>query len=157
MFGQEKCHSSRKSRLCQPSYFWIRSVILYMLYFFSGSNPAASGDIGNVAKIGGNKSPIHKTRPLSSCGGESSSSVESDNFLTVPQTVTASSSAETLTGKFFRFRKKFGILLPKLFWPTVRKKCSSDFCNFSAFSLKFQKFFSITRKIFSHSSSEQFW
>ena len=39
-----------------------------------------------------------KGRPLSSCGGESSSSVESDNFLTVPQTVTASSSAETLTG-----------------------------------------------------------
>ena len=92
----------------------LESTHFIHVIFFSGSNPAASGDIGNVAKIGGNKSPIHKTRPLSSCGGESSSSVESDNFLTVPQTVTASSSAETLTGKFFRFRKKFGILLPKL-------------------------------------------
>ena len=37
-----------------------------------------------------------------------------------------------------------GILLPKLFWPTVRKK-------FSAFSLEFQKFFSITRTIYSNS------
>ena len=84
-----------------------------MLYFCSGSNPAASGDVGNVSKIGGNKSPIHKSRPLSSCGGESSSSVESDNFLTVPQTVTASSSAETLTGKFFRFRKKVRVFSEK--------------------------------------------
>ena len=31
------------------------------------------------------------------------------------------------------------------------------FCKFSAFSLKFQICFSITRTIFSHSSSEQFW
>ena len=49
----------------------------------------------------------------------------------------------------------------KLFWPfTVRTNCSSDrkfFCKFSAFSLEFQKFFSITRTIFSHSRSEQFW
>ena len=48
-----------------------------------------------------------------------------------------------------------------LFWPfTVWITCSSDllqFCKFSAFSLKFQKFFSITRTIFSHSRSEQFW
>ena len=86
--------------------------MLYVI-FFSGSNPAASGDIGNVAKIGGNKSPIHKSRPLSSCGGESSSSVESDNFLTVPQTVTASSSAETLTGKFSNLEKKVKILSEK--------------------------------------------
>ena len=31
------------------------------------------------------------------------------------------------------------------------------FCKFSAFSLEFQMFFSITRTIFSHSGSEQFW
>ena len=36
-----------------------------------------------------------------------------------------------------------GILLPKLFWTTVIK--------FLAFSLEFQKFFSITRKIYSNS------
>ena len=34
---------------------------------------------------------------------------------------------------------------------------SQKFCKFSAFSLEFQKFFSITRTIFSHSRSEQFW
>ena len=31
------------------------------------------------------------------------------------------------------------------------------FCKFLAFSLEFQKFFLITRTIFSHSRSEQFW
>ena len=31
------------------------------------------------------------------------------------------------------------------------------FCKFSAFSLKFKKLFLITRTIFSHSRSEQFW
>ena len=34
---------------------------------------------------------------------------------------------------------------------------SQKFCKFSAFSLKFPKFLSITRTIFSHSKSEQFW
>ena len=33
---------------------------------------------------------------------------------------------------------------------------SQKFCKFSAFSLEFQTFFSITRTIFSHSRSEQF-
>ena len=33
---------------------------------------------------------------------------------------------------------------------------SQKVCKFSAFSLEFQKFFSITRTIFSHSKSEQF-
>ena len=40
----------------------------------------------------------------------------------------------------------------KLFWPTVRKNCSSDLKNFAnsqAFSLEFQKLFSITN-FFSH-------
>ena len=41
--------------------------------------------------------------------------------------------------------------LNKLFWWSQR------FCKFSAFSLEFQKFFLITRTIFSHSRSEQFW
>ena len=41
-------------------------------------------------------------------------------------------------------------LLPKLFWPTVRKNVlvnSKFFFKSSAFSLEFQKFFSITRTI----------
>ena len=88
-----------------------------------------------------------------------------------------------------------GILLPILFWPTVRKNCSSNrekllkfqaegrefakilrslkvpsseatvWINWSSdlkiFKnpriLEFQRFFSITRTIFSHSRSEQFW
>ena len=40
---------------------------------------------------------------------------------------------------------------------TVWKNWSQNFCKLSAFSLEFQKFFSITRTIFSHSRSEQFW
>ena len=36
-------------------------------------------------------------------------------------------------------------------------KWSQKCCKFSAFSLKFQKVFLITRTIFSHSRSEQFW
>ena len=43
---------------------------------------------------------------------------------------------------------KYGILLPKLFWPTVRKNCSIDQ----------EKLFEITRTIYSNSEkSEQFW
>ena len=34
--------------------------------------------------------------------------------------------------------------------------CRRSFCKFSAFSLEFQTFFSITRTIFSHSKSKQF-
>ena len=41
--------------------------------------------------------------------------------------------------------------LKKLFW------WSKKFCKISAFSLKFPKFFSITKTIFPHSKSEQFW
>ena len=76
---------------------------------------------------------------------------------------------------------KKALCYQKLFWPfTVWINCSCDlkffensrtsesnffliwiliqnFCKFSAFSLEFQKFFSITRTIFSHSRSEQFW
>ena len=38
---------------------------------------------------------------------------------------------DTTTGAYFgeiwkKCPKNYGILLPKLFWPTVRKKCSSD-------------------------------
>ena len=38
---------------------------------------------------------------------------------------------------------EFGILLPKLFWPTVRKKCSSDWeklLKFKAENKEFAKF-----------------
>ena len=46
----------------------------------------------------------------------------------------------------------------ELFWPfTAWINCSSDFFKFSAFSLEFQKFFSITRTFFSHIRSELFW
>ena len=37
-----------------------------------------------------------------------------------------SSSAFSEKIQFWRLRLDFGILLPKLFWPTVRKNCSSD-------------------------------
>ena len=55
---------------------------------------------------------------------------------------------------------KNGILLPKLFWPTVRKNCSSgreNLLKFEAESQEFKKSFEITRTIYSNSeSSEQF-
>ena len=42
----------------------------------------------------------------------------------------------------------------KLFWPSsIWMNCSSDLKNF-AFSIEFQKFFSITRTIFSHSKGQ---
>ena len=68
----------------------------------SGSNPVPPSSISVLS----NKQPPSLTnsgkgRRLSSCG-ESSSSMD-ENFLTVPQTVTASSSAETLTGTEFFF------------------------------------------------------
>lgn len=43
---------------------------------------------------------VRSGRRLSAMGA--SDSMEDNNFLTVPQTVTASSSAETLTGMYFR-------------------------------------------------------
>ena len=52
-----------------------------------------------------------------------------------------------------------GILLPKLFWPTVRKNCSSDRENFwnSRLKARIPKIFEITRTIYSNSErSEQF-
>ena len=52
--------------------------------------------------------------------------------------------------------KKNGILLPKLFWPTVRKKCSSDRGKLLKFEAEGRKF-EITRTIYSSSKrSEQF-
>ena len=62
-------------------------------------------------------------------------------------------------GKLKSNRKRYGILLPKLFWPTVRKNCSSDrekLLKFEAEGWEFQNF-EITRTIYSNSeSSEQF-
>ena len=55
---------------------------------------------------------------------------------------------------------KIGILLPKLFWPTVRKKCSSDqekLFKFDAEGRFFKKFFEITRTIYSNSERSEQW
>ena len=56
--------------------------------------------------------------------------------------------------------KEIGILLLKLFWPTVRKNCSSDrekLLKFEAEGREFAKIFEITRTIYSNSErSEQF-
>ena len=53
-----------------------------------------------------------------------------------------------------------GILLPKLFWPTVRKKCSSDReknLKFEAEGWEFAKHFEMTRTIYSNNErSEEF-
>ena len=40
-----------------------------------------------------------------------------------------------------------GILLPKLFWPTVRKKCSSDWENFLKLEAKGQEFAQVLRSL----------
>ena len=53
------------------------------------------------------------------------------------------SSDEDLDGKYFlkiKISKKIGILLPKLFRPTVRKNCSSDQENFSKFLRSLEQF-----------------
>ena len=66
-------------------------------------------------------------------------------------------------GKSFLWRAKtnFGILLPKLFWPTVRKNCSSDWektFEIRGWRLRICKTFKITRTIYSHSEMlVQFW
>ena len=54
------------------------------------------------------------------------------------------------------FRKN-GILLPKLFWPTMRKKSSNDLENFwnSRLKAKNLQIFEITRTIYSNSESSQ--
>ena len=58
---------------------------------------------------------------------------------------------------------KNGILLPKLFWPTVRKKCSSDWEKLLKFEAdrwrpRIFKNFEITRTIYSNiKRSEQFF
>ena len=55
-----------------------------------------------------------------------------------------------------------GILLPKLFWPTVRKNCSSDRKELLKFESESQEFANILRSlyrtIYSNSeSSDNFW
>ena len=50
-----------------------------------------------------------------------------------------------------------GILLPKLFWPTVRKKCSSDREKLLKLEAESREFAKIFRTIYSNSErSEQF-
>ena len=53
--------------------------------------------------------------------------------------------------------KNIGILLPKLFWPTVRKNCSSDLKNFANSASNFKNFSRSLHQFFFHSRSEQFW
>ena len=53
---------------------------------------------------------------------------------------------------------RYGILLPKLFWPTVRKNCSSDrekIVKFEAKGQEFAKNFEITRTIYSNSERSE--
>ena len=40
-----------------------------------------------------------------------------------------------------------GILLPKLFWPTVRKNCSSDWEKLLKFEAKGQEFAKVLRSL----------
>ena len=42
--------------------------------------------------------------------------------------------------KYFVMKKDNGILLPKLFWPTVRKNCSSDWEKNLKFEAEGQEF-----------------
>ena len=92
---------------------------------------------------------------------------DADRFLWIASSSMAAWSFIGHLKKFLKGLKIFffeifwnGILLPKLFWPTVRKNCSSDrekLLKFEAEGREFQKFFSLTRTIFTHSRSEQFW
>ena len=41
----------------------------------------------------------------------------------------------------------YGILLPKLFWPTVRKNCSCDREKLLKFEAEFEKFAKILRSL----------
>ena len=62
-------------------------------------------------------------------------------------------------GKAICFPEFLGILLPKLFWPTVRKNCSSDQEKLLKFEAEGRVFsiFEITRTIYSNGErSEQF-
>ena len=61
-----------------------------------------------------------------------------------------------------RFRRKKlnrnGILLPKLFWPTARKKCSSDEKNFEAEGWEFANFLrSLVQFIQTVKGQKNFW
>jgi hypothetical protein len=46
-----------------------------------------------------------------------------------------------------KFQIWFGILLPKLFWPTVRKNCSSDWEFFLKFEAEGREFANILRSL----------
>ena len=50
---------------------------------------------------------------------------------------------------------KNGILLPKLFWPAVRKKCSSDQEKFEAEGRKFSKYLRSLEQFIQSERSEQ--
>ena len=63
-------------------------------------------------------------------------------------------AAAAANGQKFRFKMElprksynFGILLPKLFWPTVRKNCSSDREKVLKFEAEGQEFAKILRSL----------
>ena len=64
---------------------------------------------------------------------------------------------ENMLQKESGWKEKTGILLPKLFWPTVRKNCSSDREKLwnSRLKTKNMKNFEITRTIYSNSESSE--
>ena len=76
-----------------------------------------------------------------------------------PYTQTFISSLANTLCSFVKSKVENGILLSKLFWPTVRKNCSSDrekLLKFEAEGWEFAKIFEITRTIYSNSErSEQ--
>ena len=49
--------------------------------------------------------------------------------------------------KHFYFDNRYGILLPKLFWPTVRKNCSSDREKLLKFESEGREFGKILRSL----------
>ena len=50
--------------------------------------------------------------------------------------------------------RRYGILLPKLFWPTVRKNCSSDQEKLLKFEAEGQEFVKILRYLTFYANSE---
>ena len=48
---------------------------------------------------------------------------------------------------FFSWKHPDGILLPKLFWPNVKKNCSSDLENFLKFKAEGQELAKILRSL----------
>ena len=52
--------------------------------------------------------------------------------------------------RYVKYCKQHGILIPKLFWPTVRKNCSTDWEKLLKFEAEGREFAKLTRTIFSN-------